>query len=268
VHPMRIIVPIKQVPETKSVKMDEKTGTMIREGIETIVNPLDLYAIETAIRLREEYGGEAIALTMGPSGAIEALKEAIAMGIDSALFITDQALKGSDTWATAYVLAEAVKQIGDFDLIICGERATDGETGQVGPNIASRLDIPAATYVTKVEEISNNTCKVLRLVEEGTEKLTLSLPCLLTVVKEVAMPRLPTLRGKRRAKRADIPVMGIKELQLDVSKVGLSGSPTRVEKIFKAKLGRECEKVFAKDEGSVIEAAERLERFLHEKGIN
>ncbi|MFH1829624.1 MAG: electron transfer flavoprotein subunit beta/FixA family protein [Pseudomonadota bacterium] len=264
---MRIIVPIKQVPETKSVRMDEATGTVIREGIESIINPLDLYAIETAIQLKEKCGGETIALTMGPPSAIDALREAIAMGLDSALFITDKAIKGSDTWATAYVLAEAIKQIKDYDLIICGERATDGETGQVGPGIASHLDLPAITYVRKVEQISEDGCKVLRMVEDGSEKLTFSFPGLMTVVKEVCVPRLPTLRGKKRAKQIEIPVMGTVELNLDISKIGLTGSPTHVEKIFKPKVARECEKVFAKDEEGVAGAVDRLSAFLKQKEI-
>ncbi len=264
---MRIIVPIKQVPETKSVRMDEVTGTVIREGIESIINPLDLYAIETAIQLKEKYTGETIALTMGPPSALDALKEAIAMGLDSALFITDKAIKGSDTWATAYVLGEAIKRIGDFDLIICGERATDGETGQVGPGIASHLNLPVASYVNEVEKISDGKCKVSRLVEDGSEKISISLPTLMTVVKEVCVPRLPTLRGKRRAKRTEIAVMGAAELELDVSQIGLTGSPTRVEKIFKPKVARDCEKVFAKDEEGIADAADKLRAFLQEKGI-
>ena len=137
---MRIVVPIKQVPETDNVKMDEETGTMVREGGESIINPLDLYAIELALVLREQYGGEVIAISMGPAQAVKALREALAMGCDSAVLLSDRAFAGSDTWATSYVLQAAVRQVGDVDLIICGERATDGETGQVGPAVAAMLD--------------------------------------------------------------------------------------------------------------------------------
>ena len=150
---MHIVVPIKQVPETNAVKMDEKTGTMIREGVEAIVNPLDLYAIETAVRLREQYEGDVVAISMGPPKAEAALREAVAMGCDSAVLLSDKAFAGSDTWATSYVLAAAIRKLNNYDLVICGERATDGDTGQVGPGIASSLDLPVATYVGKIEKI-------------------------------------------------------------------------------------------------------------------
>jgi len=264
---MRIIVPIKQVPETKSVKMDEKTGTVIREGVESIINPLDLYAIEIAVQLKESNGGEVIALSMGPPKALEALKESIAMGVDSAVLVSDRAFAGSDTWATSYVLAEAVKKIGDYDLIICGERATDGDTGQVGPEMASFLNLPVVSYVNKVVKITEGDIHAHRLVEDGSEKLESEMPCLLTVVKEVSDPRLPTLRGKQKARKANIPVWGINDLKLDPKKVGLAGSPTKVVKIFKPKVARECEKLIAKDEERVREAVGKLENFLKKKEI-
>ena len=264
---MRIVVPIKQVPETKSVKMDEKTGTVIREGVEAIVNPLDLYAIETAIQLREQLGGEVVSISMGPPKAITALKEAISMGIDSAVFVSDPAFAGSDTWATGYILAEAIKRTGEFSLVICGERATDGDTGQVGPAIAAFLDLPVITYVSRIEEINDQDCRVKRLIEDGYENLYSSLPCVITVVKEISVPRLPTLRGKQRAKRAEIPVWGSNELKVELSEVGVNGSPTRVVKIFKPKVARECEKVPAKDEESVEQAVNKLAKFLRHKEL-
>jgi len=266
---MRIIVAIKQVPETKSVKMDEKTGTVIREGVEAIINPLDLYAIETAIRLREKHGGEVIGISMGPAKAITALREAIAMGFDSGVLVSDSAFAGSDTWATSYILAEAIKRIGDFSLVICGERATDGDTGQVGPGIASFLDLPVASYVSKIELIGGPkpTLRVERLVEDGYEALSCSLPCVITVVKEVSIPRLPTLRGKQRAKRTEIPVWGRDDLDVDLSKVGVNGSPTRVVKIFRPKVARQCEKVLAKDDESIKEAVDKLAGFFQDKEL-
>jgi electron transfer flavoprotein beta subunit len=264
---MRIVVPIKQVPETKSVKMDEKTGTVIREGIESIVNPLDLYAIETAIQLREQHGGEVISISMGPAKAITALKEVIAMGIDSAVLVNDSAFAGSDTWATSYILAEAIKRIGDFSLVICGERATDGDTGQVGPGIAAFLDLPVITYVSRIEEIDGQNCRVKRLIEDGYENLSSSLPCVITVVKEISVPRLPTLKGKQRAKKTEIPVWGSDDLGIEPSEVGVKGSPTQVVKIFKPKIARECEKVPAKDEESVEKAVDRLTGFLRHKEL-
>jgi electron transfer flavoprotein beta subunit len=264
---MRIIVPIKQVPETKSVKMDEKTGTVIREGVESIINPLDLYAIELAVRLKERCGATTVALTMGPPKAEEALREALAMGLDEAIFVTDRAFAGSDTWATAYVLAEAVRQSGPFDLIICGERATDGDTGQVGPEMAAYLDLPTATYVNHCREVGDGECRVGRLIEDGTEWLTLKLPALLTVVKEVSDPRLPTLRGKQRARQAPIPRLGMAELKLNPDWLGLKGSPTRVAKIFRPKVARQCEKIPAQDETQIPEAVGRLVEFLKKKNV-
>ena len=267
---MRIVVPIKQVPETSTVKMDEETGTMIREGVEAIVNPLDLYAIETAIRVREsqeEDTCEVVAISMGPPKAITALKEAIAMGADRAVLITDKAFAGSDTWATSCALAGAIRKLGDFDLIICGERATDGDTGQVGPGIASFLDLPAVTYVGRIDSLDENSVRIRRLVEDGYEILEMSLPGLLTVVKEIADPRLPTLRGKQRAKRTHVPVWGIDDLRIEEDMVGLTGSPTRVVKIFRPSVARECEKLAPMDEEALDEAADRLVEFLQEKEL-
>ncbi len=264
---MRIIVPIKQVPETKSVKMDENTGTVIREGVEAIINPLDLYAIELAIQLREQHGGEVICVSMGLPKAITALREAISMGIDSGILVSDSAFAGSDTWSTSYILAKAIKHIGDFSLVICGERATDGDTGQVGPGIAAFLNLPVVTYVSRIEHISDGNCRVSRLIEDGYENLSLHLPSVLTVVKEASIPRLPTLRGKQRAKKIEIPVWGKNDLNIDESKVGLNGSPTRVVKIFRPKITRQCEKVIAKDEESVDQAVDKLAKFLQHKEL-
>ncbi len=264
---MRIVVPIKQVPETNAVRMDEETGTMIREGVEAIINPLDLYAIEIAIRMREEHGGEVVAVSMGPPKAITALREAIAMGCDLAVLISDRAFAGADTWATSYVLASAVRRIGGYDLIICGERATDGDTGQVGPGIASFLDLPVATYIGRVDDAGPKSCRVHRMVEDGYEILDVDLPAVLTVVKEVANPRLPTLRGKQKARKMDIPTWTSSDLEVEPDKLGLNGSPTRVVKIHKPTVARNCEKITAGDDESIVAAVDRMVEFLREKQV-
>ncbi len=264
---MRIVVPIKQVPETNAVRMDEETGTMIREGVEAIINPLDLYAIEIAIRLREEHGGEIVVVSMGPPKAITALREAIAMGCDSAVLISDRAFAGSDTWATSYVLAGAIKRIGGYDLIICGERATDGDTGQVGPGIASFLDLPVATYIGRIDDVGPKSCRVHRMVEDGYEILDVDLPAVLTVVKEVANPRLPTLRGKQKARKMEIPTWTSGDLAVEPDKLGLNGSPTRVVKIFRPTVTRKCRKVTASDEQGVEQAVDQLVAFLQGKEL-
>ena len=264
---MRILCPIKQVPETSSVKMDEATGTMIREGVEAIVNPLDLYAVEAALRLREQKGGEVVAISMGPPAAMTALREVIAMGCDSAVLVSNRAFAGSDTWATGRAISGAIRKLGPFDLILCGERATDGDTGQVGPGIAAFLDLPVATYVGGIDEVDGKHIRVRRLVEEGHELLDVELPAVLTVVKEIGEARLPTLRGKRRARTVEIPVWGPDDIAVPRDEVGLNASPTRVVKIFKPKVARECRKVFAKDDSAVQAAVSELVAFLKTKEV-
>jgi len=264
---MRIVVPIKQVPETDNVKMDEQTGTMVREGVESIINPLDLYAIELALVLREQYGGEVTAISMGPAQAVRALREALAMGCDSAVLLSDKAFAGSDTWATSYVLQAAIRRLGEVDLVICGERATDGETGQVGPAIAAMLDLPAATYVSQFEAPEDGHIRVRRLVEGGWQVLRLTLPALLTVVKEVSQPRLPTLRGKQRARAADIPVWQAGDLDVETDKLGLAGSPTRVVRIHRPKVARQCRKLRANDADSTAAAVDEVLILLREREL-
>lgn len=264
---MQIIVPIKQVPETGNVKMDPATGTMIRTGVEAIVNPLDLYAIEAALRLRDVAGGRVTTISMGPPAAEKALKEAIAMGCDDGVLLSHRKFAGADTWATAYTLAQAIKKIGAVDLVLCGERATDGDTGQVGPGIAAFLDLPLATYVSRIADVDDDGLRLNRLVEGGIEVLWASLPAVLTVVKEIAVPRLPTLRGKQRARQTTLPVWGPDELAVDVEKIGLSGSPTRVVKIDKPKVSRHGEIVHVKNPADVDAAAESFVNFLRERQL-
>jgi electron transfer flavoprotein beta subunit len=233
---MKIIVCIKQVPDTTDVKINPETNTLIREGVASIINPFDMYAIEEAVRLKERLGGEATVITMGPPQAQEALREALSLGVDSAVHLSDRAFAGSDTWATSLVLAKAIEKIGNFDLIICGKQASDGDTAQVGPGIAAHLDLPQATYVRKIDSVHLDTdpkiMVVERLLEEGYELLEVKLPALITVVKEINEPRLPSLRGKMNAKKAVIPVWNNAELKIADNQVGLTGSPTQVIKIF------------------------------------
>jgi electron transfer flavoprotein beta subunit len=264
---MRILVPIKQVPETSAVKMDPVTGTMIREGVEAILNPLDLYAVETALRLRELTDGEAIALSMGPPKAERALREAVSMGCDSAVLLTDPAFAGSDTWATSRVLAAAVQRLGGADVLLCGERATDGDTGQVGPGVAAWLELPVVTYVSRVEALQPGRATVRRLVEDGYEVLNVRLPAVLTVVKDIAAPRLPTLHGKRHARKMAVETWGAADLKLTPEEVGIKGSPTRVAKIFRPKVTREGVTIVATGEDGVRKAAERLVACLRSRGV-
>jgi len=229
---MKIIVCIKQVPNATDVKINPETNTLIREGVESIINPFDMYAIEEAIRIKEKFGGTAVVISMGPPQAEAALREAIAMGIDSAILVSDRLFAGSDTWATGYALAKAIEKIGDFDLILCGKQASDGDTAQVGPGISVHLNIPQVTYVKKIEDIKDGLIRVERMVEEGYEVIETKLPALFTVVKEINEPRLPSLKGKINAKKIDLPTWTGKELEIEEDKVGLKGSPTQVVKIF------------------------------------
>lgn len=264
---MKIIVPIKQVPETSNVKMDPETGTMVRSGVEPIVNPLDLYAVEEAVRLKQEYGGEIVAITMGPPGATKALKEVISMGCDDGILLSNRKFAGADTWSTSYVLAEAIKKIGDYDLILCGERATDGDTGQVGPGIAAWLDIPFSTYVTQISEVNESKLTVKRIVEKGYQLIEIEKPTLLTVVKEINFPRLPTLDGKIKSKNVEIPVWGPDEIEAKAENLGLKGSPTRVVKISTPKVSRDGEKYAPKNEKEMEAAVDRIIEFFEEKEI-
>ncbi len=229
---MEIIVCIKQVPETTEVKINPETNTLIREGVKSIINPFDMYAIEEGVRLKEKFGGKTMVITMGPPQAEVALREAMAMGVDEAILISDRAFAGSDTWATSYTLSCAIKKIGSFDLIICGKQASDGDTAQVGPGISAHLDIPQVTYVKKIEEVKNKTMRVERMMEEGFEIIETPLPALLTVVKEINEPRLPSLKGLMRAKQAKIMHWTAKDIAADSACIGLDSSPTRVVKIF------------------------------------
>ena len=229
---MNIIVCIKQVPNTTDVKIDPVKNTLIREGVESIINPFDTYAIEEAVRLKERFTGKVTVVTMGPPQAESALKEAISLGCDEGILVSDRKFAGSDTWATSYTLACAIKKIGAFDIILCGKQASDGDTAQVGPGISTHLDIPQVTYVKKIEEIKDNKARVERMTEEGYDIVEIPIPCLLTVVKEINTPRLPSLKGMMRAKSAKIIQWTAADINCDPKNIGLDGSPTRVVKIF------------------------------------
>ena len=229
---MNIVICLKQVPGTTEVKIDPETNTLVREGIKNIVNPFDAYALEEGVRLKERYGGRVTAITMGPRQAEEMLREAISSGADEAVLISDTAFAGSDTLATSYTLAAAVNKIKDYDLIICGRQTLDGDTGQVGPELAEMLGIPFAAYVSKVEEIENGHMQVERMVEDGHEIVEMPLPGVMTVVKEINVPRLPSLRGLARAKSAAIPTWTAEDLGIDKNRAGLPGSATRVIRVF------------------------------------
>ena len=228
---MNIIVCIKQVPDTAEIKINPETNTLMREGVPSIINPFDLNAIEAAIQIKEEVGGKVTALTMGPPQAETALREAVSMGVDEVVLLSDRAFAGSDTWATSYTLAKAIKKLG-ADIIFCGKQAIDGDTAQVGPETAEFLDVPHISYIRKIEEVRDSSIRVQRMMDEGYDVVESSLPVLLTVVKELNQPRMPSLRGKMAAKKAEIKTMGMADIEAEENSLGLKGSPTQVKNIF------------------------------------
>ncbi len=229
---MKIIVCIKQVPDAKDVRLDPKTNTLAREGVQSIMNPYDQHALEEAVRIKESQGGEVTVLSMGPPQAEEVLRQAISCGADKAVLVSDRAFAGADTWATSYTLAKAVQKIGDFDLILCGKQAIDGDTAQVGPGLAVQLGIPYLTCIQKIREIQENELVMERMMDDGYDVVAVSSPVLLTVVKDLNEPRVPSLKGKMKSKKASIEVLSAEDIGADPARIGLGGSPTQVVDVF------------------------------------
>lgn len=257
---LEIVVCIKQVPETTEVEFDEETGRLKREGVAAVINPFDEYAVEEGILLREKHGGLVKVLTMGPPWAADVLRDAIAMGADEGWLATDRVFAGADTWATSLTLARCIEKMGSYDLIICGLKTTDGDTGQTGPEIAEHLGLPHVCYVSSIERIDDRKIILKRLLDDGIETLEAPLPLLITVSKDINQPRLATLRGRLKAKKAEIQEITNDELKLDHQKVGLDGSFTRVVKIFEPIVPSGGE-VF---QGSPDELADRIYEMLKE----
>ncbi len=229
---MDIIVCVKQVPDAKDVRLDPETNTLAREGVEAIMNPFDRHALEEAVSLKDQLGGKVTVLSMGPPQAEAVLREAISCGADAGVLVSDRAFAGADTWATSYTLAKAVEAIGDFDLILCGKQAIDGDTAQVGPGLASRMDLPYVTCVQKTREATDGTIQVERMMDDGYDVVQLPLPALLTVVKDINEPRVPSLKGKMKAKKAEITVLSAADIGAEAQYIGLAGSPTQVVNVF------------------------------------
>ncbi|OXU15562.1 electron transfer flavoprotein subunit beta/FixA family protein [Sedimentisphaera salicampi] len=261
---MKIIVLIKQVPEIKNAKIDPESGTIIRSKGQSIINPLDLYALETALMLKDNLGATVQAISMGPKRAESVLREALALGADSAALISDRVFAGSDTWATSLILSKTVSKI-NYDLIICGERAIDGDTGQVGPGVASFLNIPVVSFVKKINFNVEDGIEVEREVEDGSDIIQVSLPAVITVVKDIASPRMPTLRGKKLARNAKIDTLNHIELGLKPDQIGIEGSPTKIVKTYQPEINRKKQIFNIKEKGldnSVEHLAEQLNQGL------
>ena len=251
---MNIIVCVKQVPDAKDVRLDPKTNTLAREGVDSIMNPYDRHALEEAVAIKEQLGGVVTVLTMGPPQAEAVLREAIACGADEGVLVSDRAFAGADTWATSYTLAKAVQTIGAFDLILCGKQAIDGDTAQVGPGLACRLCLPFAACVQKTRAVTAEAIEVERMMDDGFDVLRLPLPALMTVVKDVNEPRVASLKGKMKAKKAEIKRFSAADIGADPQCIGLAGSPTQVVRVFSPE-PRGDRKVFT---GNVAEQVDQL----------
>ena len=229
---MHVVVCVKQVPNTTQVRINPETNTLVRDGVESILNPFDENALEMALQLKEKHPGTKITvLTMGPPQAAEVLKEAVGRGADAVVLLCDRAFAGSDTWATSYALSTAIGKLEKADLVLFGKQAIDGDTAQVGPGVADWLGLPCIAYARKIE-IADGKALVERIYEDGYEKLEVALPCALTVVKEANVPHMASLRGKMAAKKLVIAPMTAEASGADPARLGLNASPTRVVKIF------------------------------------
>ncbi|MGD9874252.1 MAG: electron transfer flavoprotein subunit beta [Kiritimatiellia bacterium] len=228
---MHVVVCIKQVPDTSDVKINPETNTLIREGVQSIINPFDENALEVALVLKDTLGAKVSVVTMGPPQAESALRECLARGADDIILVSDRAFAGSDTLATSYTLARAIETLEKPDLILFGKQAIDGDTAQVGPGVAELLDMPIITYVRKVA-IEGDKVKVERVFEDGYEKMEVPMPAVLTVLKEANVPRMASLKGRMKAKKAEIQTLSAAAIQADPERTGLKGSPTKVVRIF------------------------------------
>ena len=234
---MEILICVKQVPDTAEVKIDPEKHTVIRAGVPNIFNPFDQNALEAALQLKDSQGARVTLLSMGPPQAEEVLREGLAMGADDAYLLTDRKVGGSDTLATGYCLAQAVRKVAElqgieqFDIVLCGKQAIDGDTAQVGPQIATELGIPQITYAAEIN-VDGTTVRVKQQNEEGYIVTEAQFPVLITAVKELNEPRFPTIRGTMKAKKREIPHLSADDIKVDETKIGLKGSPTMVRKIF------------------------------------
>lgn len=241
---MKILVLIKQVPDMEKVKFDSERGVVDRKSAGTEINPFDLNALEAAVQIKEQVGGEVVALTMGPPMAESALREAISRGADDGVLVSDRKFGGSDTMATSSTLAAVVKHLGAFDLIFAGEKTVDGDTGQVGPETAEMLGIPHVAFVNEVRDITDTSIQLVSEIWDGSYLKEMQYPGLVTVTKSINAPRLPSFKMKMAAKKAELKTVGIAELEglLTEEQTGFKGSPTKVKQIVvPEEQGRDCQ---------------------------
>lgn len=261
---MNIVVCMKQVPATSEVEIDPETGSLKRLGTATRTNPYDLYALETALRIRESTGGNVTVLTMGPPQAEAMMRDAYMMGADDGVILSDRKFAGSDVLATSYTLSQGIRLLENIDLILCGRQTTDGDTAQVGPAIAEHLGIPHAAWVSKILKIDKHNISVEQVLAAVTQKSQLKFPCLITVEKNICVPRLPSYRLKQKALAQPVQIFSYDDLPgKALSRCGLVGSPTHVENMFAPPAN--VKKRFLT--GSVTEKAAALTAALKEKRL-
>ncbi len=263
---LRIVVCIKQVPDTTQVRIDPETNTLVREGIPAIINPFDMHAIEAGVQLKERYGGTVAMVCMGPPQAAEALQKALSYGADEGVLCSDRALVGSDTLATSAALAGAIRKLDEkqkVDLVLCGKQTIDGDTAQVGPGIATRLGFSQISYVGRIEsvDLEKRTVRARRVLEGAEEVVDAPLPALLTVLKEIGEPRYASLPAVIQGLRTTIPVWGASNMGVTSDEVGLAGSPTQVRRIFAPPV-RERGEILTGDGNSDRVASQLIERLV------
>jgi electron transfer flavoprotein beta subunit len=261
---MEILVCMKQVPATSQVEIDQETGALKRLGIQAKTNPYDLSALETALRLREQMGGKVTVLTMGPPQAEQMMRDAYRMGADDAVILSDRKFAGSDVLATSYTLSQGIRLLGKVDLILCGRQTTDGDTAQIGPAVAEQLGIPHAAWVSEILSADETGIEVRQTLATVMQRSRLRLPCLITVEKNICVPRLPSYRLKRETACRPIRVYGFDDLpEKNLSLCGMAGSPTHVEAMFAPPIN--AKKVML--EGGTDEKAAKLVSILQEKKL-
>ncbi len=258
---MKIIVCIKQVPSSNEVRLDPVRKTIIRDSKKAVTNPFDVTAAEAAVRIREQLGGSVTAISMGIPATEALLRDEIARGVDKAVLLTDRAFAGADTLATSYTLAQAIQTTGGADLILCGKMATDGDTAQIGPELAAQLNLPCVTDITEILEITEEYAVCRRNTDSGTEIIRIPLPAVLTVIKALVQPRLPSIAGIRKSLKADVSILNAERLGADPARIGLDGSPTQVIRTFVMEEKNEAVRI----EGSPAEAAAAVYKIWEER---
>lgn len=257
---MEFVVCIKQVPDSNRIDMDPETGSLIRESTGAKTNPYDLSAIEACLQVRERLGGKAHAISMGPKQARYALRNALALGIDNAWLVTDKKFAGSDVLTTSYTLAQSISKVARPDIIFCGKQSTDGDTSQVGPEIAELLEIPHASYVTEIKKATDKYIIVSANMGRFEDTIRLDFPCLISVEKDSFTPRISSFRNKIEAQKKLIDIIELKDLEdQDINNYGYQGSPTKVSKIYVPRIVREAEIIQGDKDEVVDELLEKLE---------